>query len=404
VRPVIPAVQIAALLVGLLLPALAPAQAPPSIQFFMPDGSLPDRQLRFTLTTDNGSVVDTFFTDTKGRFLVTRSAGLRPENGFTITIESDGLTFGTTMYQHRTHGVPTVYYIAVFLRRLESAPSKPPGTIDLAELDMRAPKEARDAYDAAMRSLKSGQADEAVNQFRLALKVYPKYFRALNDLGVLLMKMNKLDEAAETLERASAIAPRMYYPRLNLAIIRTRQSKYKQAIELLEQLHKENSNLNEVRVGLADALMAAGRLDDAEPLLRAALSDSKLDLEAEGDAHYKLGLLLNRKEQFQEAVQHLTIAAKALPNSARTHLQLGGALLQLQRLTEAERELVAAYQLGGREMGGSQFLLGQLYFLSKKYESAMRAFEQYLADVPRAPNIPEVRAFIEKIKGALNQK
>jgi Flp pilus assembly protein TadD len=404
-RRLIPAVEVAALLVvGLLFPSLAPAQAPPSIQFFMSDGSLPDRQLRFTLTTENGSVVDTFFTDTKGRFLVTRSAGLRPENGFTITVESDGLTFGTTVYQHRTHGVSSVYYIAVFLKRLESAPSTPPGTIDLTEIDMRAPKEARDSYDAAMRSLKLGQANEAVNQFRQALKVYPKYFRALNDLGALLMKMNRLDEAAETLERATAIAPRVYYPRLNLAIIRTRQAKYKQAIELLEQLHKENSKLSEVRVALADALMAANRLDEAEPLLRAALSDSKLDLEAEADARYKLGLLLNRKEQFPEAVEQLTAAATVLPNSARTHLQLGGALLQLRRLTEAERELVAAYQLGGRELGGAQFLLGQLYFLSNKYESAMRAFEQYLADVPRAPNLPEVRAVIARIKEALNQK
>ena len=393
-----------ALIAGLLLPILTEAQAPPSIQFFMPDGSLPDRQLRFTLTTENGSVVDTFFTDTKGRFLVTRSQGLRPDNGFTITVESDGLTFGTTVYQHRTHGVSTVYYISVFLKRLESAPSNPPGTIDLAELDMRAPKEARDAYDLATRSLKSGQLDEAVGHFKQALKIYPKYFRALNDLGVLLMKMNRLDEAAETLERSAAIAPRVYYPRLNLAIIRTRQSKYKQAIELLEQLHKENSKLSEVRVALGDALMAVGRLNDAEPHLRAALSDNKLDLEDKGDAHYKLGLLLNRKEKFQEAVEQLTAAAKILPNSARIHLQLGGALLQLERLTDAERELIAAYRLGGREMGGAQFLLGQVYFLSKEYERAMRALEQYLADVPRAPNIADVQAVIAKIKTALNQK
>src|SRR6185503_15061012 len=57
-RPLIQAVEVAALLVvGLLFPSLVPAQAPPSIQFFMSDGSLPDRQLRFTLTTENGSVV-----------------------------------------------------------------------------------------------------------------------------------------------------------------------------------------------------------------------------------------------------------------------------------------------------------------------------------------------------------
>jgi Flp pilus assembly protein TadD len=385
----------------LFLATFSNGQAPPSIQFFMPDGSLPDRELRFSLTSDNGSVVDTFFTDSKGRFLVTRSAGLRPENGFKITIEGDGRTFATTTYYHKTYGVSSVYYIPVFLKRLESASTIPPGVVDLAELDMRAPKGALEAYDAAMRSLKVGQAEEAVSLFKQALAKYPNYFRALNDLGVLLMKMNRLDEAAEMLERAAAIAPRVYYPRLNLAIIKTRQSKYKEAIELLERIYKESPALVEVRIQLADALMAVNRLDEAEAHLRATLTEGRLDKEAEGDARYKLGLLLNRKQNFSEAVKELSAAAHLLPDSPRVHLQLGGALLQVKRMDDAERELLAAYRLGGTEMGAAQFLLGELYFTSKKYELAMRAFEQYLADVPKAPNREQVQGVIEKIKVSL---
>jgi TolA-binding protein len=73
-------------------------------------------------------------------------------------------------------------------------------------------------------------------------------------------------------------------------------------------------------------------------------------------------------------------------------------------LEEAESELLRAYSLGGVEMGAAQFLLGELYFLEKKYESAMRAFEQYLADVPRAPNAVEVQSLIDRIKAALDRK
>ena len=54
-------------------------------------------------------------------------------------------------------------------------------------------------------------------------------------------------------------------------------------------------------------------------------------------------------------------------------------------------------------MGGAQLMLGQIYFLQKKYEDAQQAFEQYLADVPNAPNSIEVRAFIAKIKIALGR-
>ena len=58
--------QIWLLACSLLLTAHAAyAQAPPAIQLFMPDGSLPTRNMRFTLTRDDGRV-ETVFTDTKG--------------------------------------------------------------------------------------------------------------------------------------------------------------------------------------------------------------------------------------------------------------------------------------------------------------------------------------------------
>jgi TolA-binding protein len=78
-------------------------------------------------------------------------------------------------------------------------------------------------------------------------------------------------------------------------------------------------------------------------------------------------------------------------------------LLQIGRLDDAQRELLSAYRLGGTQMGGAQLMLGQIYFLQKKYENAQQAFELYLADVPNAPNSSEVRAFIAKIKTALGR-
>ena len=399
---------ISELLLVLWLSISSFAQAPPSIQVFMPDGSLPPRELRFTLTTDTGRI-DTFFTDSKGRFLFTRAEGLSANAGYTITIQSDGRSFDTTTVSFKYYG-NTVFYVPVFLRPLSSATSatsatsKPAKAVDLAELDVLVPKQARDEYDGAMGSLRSGKAEEAISKLTAALTIYPDYFRALNDLGVLFMKLNRLSEAAETLQRAVKIAPRVYYPRLNLAIVRTRQGKYKEAIDLLEALRKENPGLIEIRTPLADALMAANRLDDAEGHLRAVVSDSRLDREAMGDAHYKLGLLLNRKQRFAEAVKELEEAAKILPNSSRIHLQLGGALLQLKRLDEAERALIESYRLGGPEMGGAQLFLGELYFTQKKHELAMRAFEQYLRDVPEAPNREQIQGVIDKIKTALSPK
>lgn len=389
----------AALVAAVLLFVCAGAQSSPAIQFFMPDGSYPSREIRFTMAADNGRI-ETFFSDNKGKFLLTRLLGLKTDAEYRVTVIGDGATFDTTTYSFKEYGV---YYIPIYLKPFREPAVPPAKLVDVAEFDVKAPAEAKQAYEAAMRSFRDGQAAEAIRGLKHAVEIYPEYFRALNDLGVIYMKVNWLDEAAWMFERASKVAPRAPHPRLNLGIVLTRRAKYKEAVAVLDPLFKENQSLSEVRIALADALIALNRLDEAEPHLRTALLDTKLERASAGDAHYRLGLLLNKRQKYSAAVIELSEAAQAIPNSARTHLQLGGALLQLQKLEDAERELLTAYRLGGAQMGGAQLMLGQIYFMEKKYEEARRAFEQYLTDVPNPPNAKEVRSFIEKIREATRQ-
>jgi len=400
-RRKIPALQLmSASLATLILIHPALAQSAPSIQFFMPDGSLPSREVRFTMAMDNGRI-ETFYSDSKGRFMLTRSLGLKPDAEYRVTVVSDGTSFDTTTATFKEYGV---FYITIYLKPFTPRATPPPKLVDIAELDGLVSDEAKKAYEDAMRAFKEGQRDEAILGLERALTIYPDYFRALNDLGVIYMKMDRLDDATRLFERAAKVAPRVHQPRLNLGIIQTRQGKYKEAVALLGPLYKENQSISEVGIALADALIALNRLDEAEPHLRTALLDSKLDRPTAGDAHYRLGLLLNKKQKYGAAVVELSQAAESIPNSARTRLQLGGALLQLQRFDDAERELQTAYRLGGVQMGGAQLMLGQIYYMEKKYDRALFAFEQYVRDVPDAPNAAEVKGVIEKIKAALNPK
>lgn len=398
-RPMTLRLLAATLLLASIPPRLASGQASPSIQFFMPDGSFPTREIRFEMAIDNGRI-ETFFSDNKGKFLLTRLLGLKPDAEYRVTVVGDGATFDTTTVSFKEYGV---YYIPIYLKPHVAPRAQPAKLVDLAEFDLHAPPAARQAYEGAMRALKEGRREEAIQGLQNALQIYPDYFRALNDLGVLYMKMNRLDDATRLFERAARIAPRVYHPRLNLGVILTRRGKYKEAVAMLDSLFRENQSISQVRIALADALIALDRLDEAESHLRTALLDLRLDAPAAGDAHYRLGLLLNKRQKYEAAAIELSQAAQSIPDSARTRLQLGGALLQLGKLADAERELVDAYRLGGSQMGGAQLMLGQIYFMQKKYESAQRAFEQYLADVPNAPNASEVRAFIEKIKAALRR-
>ena len=387
-----------ALVLGSLLAAfIASAQAPPSIQIFMPDGSLPPREIRFMLTNDQG-LVETYFTDSKGKFLITRREGLKPEAAYTVTIVGDGRTYATTTYSFRQMGV---YYIPIFLNAIEEPPTRPAATVDVKELDEQAPPEARAAYESAQAAVAQNRASEAVERYRYAVELYPKYFRALNDLGVLLIRLNRVDEAAKAFEQAIAVAPHIYYPHVNLASIKLRQGKSKEAVAILEKVYKEHPKVAQVRLSLGEALLQENRFDEAEEHLRFVLTDKLLESGKHGNAHYQLGLLYNRKGRYEEAAKELRSGLKYLPNAPRLHLQLGAALLQLNQLDEAERELRTAYAIGGATIGGTQFLLGEVYFAQKKYDLAMKAFEQYLTDVPSAPNKAAVRDVIAKIKAAL---
>src|SRR5437762_10976498 len=104
-----------------------PCQAPPAIQIFMPDGSLPSRNMRLTLTRDDGRI-ETVFTDTKGKFQVT--GDLIREADYIVTVESDGWTFDTTTARFRIiRGTPV--YTPVFLQPYTGNAKPPPGAIDV---------------------------------------------------------------------------------------------------------------------------------------------------------------------------------------------------------------------------------------------------------------------------------
>jgi TolA-binding protein len=59
-----------------------------------------------------------------------------------------------------------------------------------------------------------------------------------------------------------------------------------------------------------------------------------------------------------------------------------------------------AYELGGSSVAGAQLLLGYLYYSQKKLPNAQKAFEQYLKDLPSAPNAAQITQLLATLKAA----
>ncbi len=374
---------------------------PNVIQFFMPDGSQPSDVLRFMLTRDDGRV-EYVFTDSKGKYSM--SGDLVKAVGYTVFVQGDRQSFDSTTYSFRIYRTTDVNYFSVFLRPLKSPPVPRAGVIDAAALDANAPEAARAAYREGMGLFVRGQSAEGIESLKRAVSLYPQYVRALNDLGAAYMQLGRLEEAADAFSRALKVDARFAYARLNLGITLNRQGKHAEAAAMLGDLFKENPALPGARVNYADALYDAGRIAEAEKLLRAGLDDEQLKNGEKSALRYRLGRALSREGKLADAIKELKRATELEPTAYNAHLLLGGDLLSLKRTAEAERELLRAYELGGARAGHAQLMLGQLYFEQQKYDQALRAFEQYLADVPDAQNAAQIREVVAKLKSPATDK
>ena len=445
------------------------SQAPPAIQIFMPGGTLPPRPIRFTLTRDDGRI-EVVFTDTKGKFQVT--GDLIRDADYTVTVESDGTTYDTTVATFRiVRGTPV--YTTVFLRPFTGKSKTTPGVVDVRTMDPNASKDAVAAYTAGMKALSDGQTEAAITQLKRALKLSPHYLRALNDLGVLYLQLNRLPEAAELFAQAVKVDGDFDLARLNLGVVLHRQGRDKEAVQNLALLYERDRSMKGLALAYADALLGVAELAKAEQVLRAALNESsktelpksesttgkaaqvdpaQVDKAAQADPahvkaaqvdpaqvdpaqvdkatqanpaqvdkaaqvhpaqvkvaqvdaarvdlHFKLGVILNRQDRFDEAAVELKKAVTINDTAANAQLLLGATLLQLNRLNEAEKSLLRAYEVAGPGAGNAQMFLGQLYLMQQKPAAALKAFETYLKDVPSAANAVQIKAEIEKLKAA----
>jgi tetratricopeptide (TPR) repeat protein len=389
---------VAALGVCLFCATPAFSQLPPSsIQLFMPNGGgTPNRNIQITLVSDTG-FVDTVVTDSKGKYRLHTPRGV--SSFYTVTIEGDRQTFGTTTARVRFDGGNPIE-IAIFLNPYVPPKSAKSGVIDVSEFETNIPSAARAAYKRGMTFISEGNLPQAINSLEEAVADYPQYVRALNDLGVTLMKMDRLDEAADRLRSAVDIGKRLFHPRMNLGIVLNRQHKYQEAIDILDPLYHEYHTVVEVNLAYAEALDGAKKFADAENVYRAVMAAHKIDEKIYNLVEFKLGVLLNRAGRFREAAAELENVVTRDATIVNAHLQLGGALMQLQRLDRAESELLRAYELGGPVAGAAQLLLGHVYYQQRRFKDAERAFEQYLNDVPAAPNATQVRTLIASLRSA----
>jgi tetratricopeptide (TPR) repeat protein len=188
---------------------------------------------------------------------------------------------------------------------------------------------------------RTGQTQEAIDQYEQALRLKPDYAEAHDNLGVALEKMGKIQEAIGHYEQAVLIRPDYPEAHYNLGVASERVGRAAEAIDQYEQALRLKPAFTEARYNLAVALQRAGRAPEAigqyEQLLRL-----KPDY---AEAHNNLGVVLFGQGRLQEAIKCYEEALRLKPEYAEAHYNLGLVLLQLGKTDETIRHWEQAVQI-----------------------------------------------------------
>ena len=277
----------------------------------MPDGSQP-QNIKIRLEGSEGAIIRDSFTDSNGNFEVSNLAtGI-----YTIIVPSDDRSYGTTTERVEINrSSPDVVAISVYLNPKEQTSARRSGdrrTVSAREASSTIPRDARKAYEHSVALAKDGKTEQAVQELKRAIAIYPEYVQAFNDLGVAYMKLDRIEDAIGALQRATAIDPKAFNPRLNLGIASVRIQDFEAAQPHLRAAVAIDATTPLGHLYLGITFWKTGRAEMAEDELLRALSLGGSDIAI---AHYYLGQVYADRNRIADAVAELEAYLKQKPGA-----------------------------------------------------------------------------------------
>jgi superkiller protein 3 len=163
--------------------------------------------------------------------------------------------------------------------------------------------------------LQENKVQDAIVAFRKALDLNPYYADARNDLGTALILSGNREAGKKELLRAydEAMNPTPELTARNLGRAFLSEKNYEQALAWFRKSAQRNPRYPDGHIGVADTLIAMGRVDEAVTGLESAVlvtSDNPDVVLALGEAYYRAG-------RFADAQKRLDPISKQDPTSAR---------------------------------------------------------------------------------------
>jgi len=193
--------------------------------------------------------------------------------------------------------------------------------------------------------------------------------RAWLSLGHLI-ENTKPDEALAAYQKAADLTPKDSEPHLSAALLREHRKDFPGAEAEYKQVLSLEPHSVEAALGLTNVYMKAGRLAEAEPLLR-GLATLRPD---DADLHLQLGRVLAAQGKKEEAISELETALQLTPGDAEAQRDLADLLTQTGKLADAEKSYRTLLTASPNDAQLHQ-LLGEVLLKRHQFPEAQQEFE-----------------------------
>ena len=278
-------------------------------QVVLPSGLPPNNRLRITL---NGYRISSLiaYTDNKGRFVIPNIG----DGTYTLEVEGD-----PNLYEAVSQEVRLIYgahagLVITLREKKQPAIRSTSNVVSTGEFEQQVPDEARKEFEKGAEFSEKGKIDDAIKRFKNAVKIYPKYLMARNNLGAQYLKLGQWREAAEQFEVAIEVDAKALNPRQNISIALIEQKKYVEAIEHLNHALAIDSSSPTTHLYAGIASIGVDEIDQAARELSLALS---LGGAQYANAHFYMALVHMKKGERDAAKRELTAYLENMPKGEK---------------------------------------------------------------------------------------
>lgn len=166
-----------------------------------------------------------------------------------------------------------------------------------------APKDARKAFDKGRELLQKEKVEEAAKEFEKAVRIYPKYAIAWNDLARLHLSRGEKEEARAAFEHAIQADRKYVNPYEGLAQIAAIQKKWQEAADITDRVLRLNSELPDAWYLSAAANLNLHNGEAAEKCANALVKMDAARLNPR--VYHVVGLIRAQRGDYEDAVANL---------------------------------------------------------------------------------------------------